>query len=85
MSDVPQADDLGRPAITETMKAQIAQAFTVVPPNRRGALLFIADETGVVRMHVAARIGSSWKVAAGGGYEIGARRPSGFVGVEAAW
>lgn len=59
-------DALGRTPIADAIKAQIDAAFRVVPEDKRGALLVIADESGV-RAHVAARIGERWKVAAGGG------------------
>lgn len=67
------------------MKAQIADAFSVVPKGKRGALLVIVDDRGVARGHLAAKLGDHWKVAGGGGFSFTEKRPFGFVGVEGAW
>lgn len=80
----PTLDVLGRPALGDAIKAHISAAFQAVPPGKRGALLIIADETGT-RAHVAARLGDHWKVAGGPGFEWGAKRPSGWIAVEAVW
>jgi hypothetical protein len=77
-------DPLGRTPIANGMKAQIEQAFTVVPEGKRGALLVIADEHGA-RLHLAAKLGSHWKVAAGGGVPWTGHRPSGWVGIMGSW
>ncbi len=77
------ADELNRPPVTNSIKARIAESFAHVPRGKRGALLVIADESGA-RFHLAARVGGTWKVAAGAGKPWDAR-PSGYVGVEAAW
>lgn len=50
--------------IGDAVKRSIAAAFAAVPDGKRGALLVIADQHGA-RAMVAARLGDSWKVAAG--------------------
>ncbi len=55
-----------------------------MPEGKRGALLVIADQTGA-RCHLAAKIGETWKVAGGGGWKYGAKRPFGYVAIEAIW
>ncbi len=77
-------DALGRPVVAEPIKQAIRDAFTAVPAGKRGALLVIADETGT-RCQLAAKIGDTWKVAGGGGWSYGAKRPFGYVAVEAVW
>lgn len=81
----PMFDDLGRPSITDSMKAQIAQSFAAVPPDKRSAFILIVDDRGNARGHLAVRVGDVFKVAAGGGYQMQTKRPSGFIGIEAAW
>lgn len=78
------SDSLGRPNVSEPIKAAITEAFKAVPDGKRGAFLVIGDEKGA-RVHLAARIEGSWKVAAGGGWAYGAKRPIGYVAIEASW
>ena len=54
-----------RTPISDAVKRSINEAFSAVPNGKRGALLVIADEHGA-RAMLAARLGSSWKVAASG-------------------
>ena len=81
----PGLDDLGRPLLPAETKAKIAEAFTILDPGRRGALLLIMDEQDVLRGHFAANLGGHWKVAAGGGFPWHGRKPRGWVCVEMAW
>lgn len=60
-------DALGRTPISDAVKASIDAAFRAVPDGKRGALLMVADEHGT-RVHVAAKLGKDWKVAAGAGW-----------------
>jgi hypothetical protein len=78
------SDELNRPDIATPIKDAIARAFTAVPEGKRGAFLVVADEKGT-RVHLAAKFGDSWKVAGGGGWAYGTKRPSGYVAVEASW
>ncbi len=55
-----------RKSIDAQTKKLIADELAAIPEGKRGALLVIADETGA-QVHVAARIGDHWKVAAAGG------------------
>lgn len=50
--------------LSDAVKQSIADAFAAVPDGKRGALLVLADEHGAKAM-VAAKLGGSWKVAAG--------------------
>jgi hypothetical protein len=84
MSTVHVADALGRPVVSEPIKAHIQAAFQAVPPGKRGALLIIADERGT-RAHLAAKLGDHWKVAGGSGWTWGSTRPSGWVAIEGTW
>lgn len=77
-------DALGRTPIAEGMKALINAAFSVVPDGKRAALLIIGDERGA-RVHLAARVNGSWKVAGGAGFDVQTKKPNGWVGVEASW
>jgi hypothetical protein len=77
-------DALGRTPIADGMKQQIADAFKAVPDGKRGALLIIANEHGAT-VHVAAKFGNDWKVAAGGGLPWTGDKPSGWVGVAGSW
>lgn len=90
MPQHPSAGDaFGRPEISPSLRAKIDEAFKAVPDHRRGALLVVAeaDQSGgvEVRAHLAARLGDHFKVAAGAGWQWDARRPAGYVGIEAAW
>jgi hypothetical protein len=76
-------DHLGRPLISDSLKAQIEQAFTPIPEDKRAALLVLVDEQGA-RMHFAAKIGDHWKVAAGGGWDW-TGKPQGAVAIQAVW
>lgn len=78
-------DALGRPTISAQMKARINAEFAIVPEGKRSALLVIVDDTGVARAHLAARLGDSWKVAAGGGFAIREKKPVGFIGIMGSW
>ena len=81
-----RVDDLGRPSIAEQMKARINAEFATVEPGKRAALVLLVDESGVARMHVAAKFGENWKVAAGGGVRVkDPRRPLGYFGVVGSW
>lgn len=67
------------------LSVALRDAFAVLPPDKRGALIVIADEQGA-RVTVAARIGSGqrWKLAAS------ASQPwdgpvSGVVSVQGSW
>ena len=79
---MPAVDDLGRPSIAPSIKAQIDQAFDGL--EGRGAVLIIADETGT-RAHLAAKLNDHWKVAAGAGWTWADKKPSGFVTIAATW
>ena len=70
-------DELGRPILSEGMKAQMDAALAVIPDGKRGALLIIADENGV-RAMLAAKLGSSWRVAAGAGISVSGHRRGGI-------
>jgi len=50
-----------RPPVTEPIKQAIRDAFAIVPPDRSGAIIAIADEHGA-RIHVAQKIGGNWQV-----------------------
>ena len=76
-------DSLGRAPIDHPIKQAISEAFKVVPPGKRGAMLVVSDESGT-RMHLAAKLGDNWKVAGGGGVTWDLK-PAGFVAVEASW
>lgn len=80
---MPPFDGLGRIPIADPIRRSIDEAFKSVPAGKRGALLIIGDGEGA-RMHVAARLGDHWKVAAGLGKPWDAR-PEGYVAVEASW
>jgi hypothetical protein len=83
MSDTPIVDPLGRTPIASMLKQQIAQSLALIPPGKRGALVVIGDEQGG-SAHLAARLGSTWKIAGG----IGARwdgAVSGSVVIAGAW
>lgn len=77
-------DPFGRPFASDETKTLIADALAAIPQGKRGALLVRADSQGFAIAQVAARLGDSWKVAAGAGAWIG-KRPSGYVAVEASW
>lgn len=77
-------DPLGRTPLADGMKRQIETAFAVVPDGKRGALLVVADDSGA-RAHLAAKLGSHWKVAAGVGVPWTGKKPTGWVGVMGAW
>lgn len=80
------SDALGRPILAEGMKRQIEEAFKVVPEGKRGAVLVIHDvDTKQTRAHLAAKIGDSWKVAGGAGWDWAGKKPTGWVGVAGAW
>jgi hypothetical protein len=75
-------DALGRPAISEWMKARIDRELATVPPEKRWAIVVIGDGEGA-RAHVAARFDDGrLKVAGGMGWNWGERRPRGEVVVE---
>ena len=82
-------DPLGRPIVSAPIRAKIEEAFKVLPPSKRGALLVIAEATpdGRVeaRAHLAAKLNDHWRVAGGAGWVYGEPRPSGYIAVEAAW
>lgn len=78
-------DDLGRPLVGDETKAKITQAFSILDPGRRGAVLLIMDDRDVLRGHLAARYGDHWKVAGGVGVPWKGWKPAGWVGVEYAW
>jgi hypothetical protein len=78
------SDALSRTPISDAVRDQIRVAFDGLPEHKRGAVLVIADETEV-RGHLAGRFDSGWKVAAGGGFNYGEKRPSGYVAVEFAF
>jgi hypothetical protein len=79
-------DQFGRPFIEDADRQRVREAFSAIPKNKRAALLLIADtDTKAVRAHLAANINGTWKVAAGGGWIVSEKRPSGWIAVEAAW
>ena len=80
----PTVIDL-RPAIDDATKASIATLFTALPSDKRAAVLVIADLNGNARGMVAANLGKHWRVAAGAGFNIGEKRPAGYVAVEGSW
>lgn len=75
-------DDLFRPVLTEEQTARISTLFSSLPENKRAAVLVIADLSGTARATVAARLGKHFQVAAGAGYTLGEKRPSGYIGIE---
>jgi uncharacterized protein YbjT (DUF2867 family) len=77
-------DTLGRPAIGADLRTEIDRALAALDPAKRGAVVVLADDHGV-RGHLAARIGTAWKVAGGAGIAWTEPRPYGWVGVEYAW
>jgi len=50
-----------RPPISDPIRAAIKDAFAIVPPDRSGAIIAIADEHGA-RIHIAQKIGNAWQV-----------------------
>ena len=80
----PIVDPLGRTPISDGMKAQIAAELAGIPEGKRGAVVFVGTEDGA-QAHLAARIGDRWKIAAGAGWRVNEKRPSGHVSVEYAW
>jgi hypothetical protein len=78
-----EIDALGRPVIDGPIRDAIRNAFDSIPEGKKGALLLVADQDGV-RLHVAARIGDHWKVAAGAGVTVDKGYSYG-VSVEATW
>lgn len=77
-------DDLGRPTISDGMKSRVSDALNSLPPDTaHAALLVITHEDGITRGHVAAKIGQSWKVAGGGGFEWEEKKPYGYIAL--AW
>lgn len=71
---VPDLDRFGRPVIQDEARERIRQAFQGV--DGRGALILVGDtQTKTMRGHVAAKLGDSWKVAAGGGFDWGTHEP----------
>lgn len=85
MSDTPRVDALGRPTIAEQMKARISAEFATIEPGKRGAVVILVDESGVARAHLAAKLGDSWKVAAGAGFALREKKPVGFIGIMGSW
>jgi hypothetical protein len=84
--DAPVIDQFGRTPIADGMKKQIADAFKAVPETKRGAVVVIHDiDTNTTRAHLAAKIGDSWKVAAGGGFAWTGQKPDGWFGVMKDW
>jgi hypothetical protein len=77
-------DDFGRPVQIPAVRAQIAEALAAIPEGKRGALLILADASAT-RMHLAAKLGPHWKVAAGGGWNYRESKSSGYVGIEGSW
>lgn len=76
-------DDTFRPPISEAMKAKIREAFALVPADRKGAVVVLADEHGT-RLHVAHRFNDHWKV--GGVVAVPwGEKPEGYVGIEGSW
>lgn len=84
MLDMAILDALGRTPIAEDVKARITEAFTVLTPDQRGAILIMADHERT-QAYLAARYGSHWKVAGGAGWTWGETRPAGWIAVECAW
>jgi hypothetical protein len=77
-------ETFGRPPITEPIKQAIRDAFAVVPDGKRGAMLAIADASGV-RMHIAVKVNDTWKVGGAVRVPTDGSRPDGYVAVEASW
>ncbi len=62
-----------RTPIADSLKRQIDAAFVIVPADKRGALLVVADVVDgkvVAHFHVAAKLNDTWKVAAHAGKEV---------------
>ncbi len=79
-------DELGRPYLDDAALQRLREAFLVIPEGKRGALILIADTSDkTARAHLAARLNGTWRVAAGGGFAWDTKKPSGWIGVEAAW
>lgn len=64
---------------------RISDAFTSLPPQKRGALLVMADLQGNATATVAAKLGKHWTVAAGAGVSLEQPRPAGYFGIEGSW
>lgn len=75
-------DELFRPVISDAKKQQIRTAFDSLPARKKAAILVLADLDGNATATVAAKLGKHWKVAAGAGWQLGDKRPSGYVGIE---
>lgn len=72
-----------RQSIDNETKKLVAEVTNTIPPGKRAALVLIADEGGA-RVHAAARLGDTWKVAFGAGKAW--RGPvSGRVGLVGSW
>lgn len=82
MGETIAFDPFARPMISEEAKSSLRDAFASLPPEKRAAILVIADLKGNARATVAAKLGEHWKVAAGAGYALGDKRPAGYVGIE---
>lgn len=78
------ADSFGRTPLADGMKRQIEDMFSVVPTQKRGALIVIADERGA-RLQVAAKLNGTWKVAAGAGVTIEGWKSSAWIGLIGIW
>jgi len=86
MSEHPPvvADAWGRPLLASEDRARIREAFQGVVG--RGALVWIVHPiTKETRGHVAARIGETWKVAAGGGFRWEGKKADAWFGIEKVW
>lgn len=77
-------DALGRLYVSEADVAKIRAALDTIPTGKRGALLTIMDEQGV-RAHVAANLGSNWKVAGGLGVTWQGAKPEAFIAIQGSW
>lgn len=85
MIDVTSTSPVSRPPVSEPIKNAIRDAFAIVPEGKKNAFLGIYDiDTKKVRLHYAWKIDDMWKVGAQIGWSIHSK-PTGFVGVEAAW
>lgn len=72
-----------RQSIDNATKRMIAESLATIPPDKRGALIVIADQHGP-RAHVAAKIDDHWKVALAAGVSWKGE-VNGVVAIQGAW
>ena len=84
---VETLDARGRTPISTGMKAQLAADLALLDGATRNgrpvrcAGVLVGDETGA-RLLIAAKLGDSWKIAGGAGWQVGEKRLNGHIGIE---